>query len=293
MYRSGNGGATWPLASADLQYADVRDIVTDSRGARRVYAATTRGVYAITEKTAPAVDVQARSTQSGSVNKDPGQAGAACRAPSLSSSREHLSHGQFHQSRSSWSFSSRKAPILGQTLADRRAGRPGPPAGRPHGAPPGVCEYDFDASASSYFPSADGSAATGIDAGAVQLFRCVEGEDRIWLRLNRGTASWHPSVSERVLGITIGAGSGVWPPVGNSNWGASGEFRQENTQFFGDMRGYDFTAQGRAFPRHPPGFFQKSGFPTAPAPARARSTFSASTSTGTTRTPPAPWSAPR
>ena len=77
LYRSANGGSTWPLASPDLQYADVRDIATDSRGARRVYAATTRGVYAITETTAAKVDVQVALDPVGQRQQGPGQAGAA------------------------------------------------------------------------------------------------------------------------------------------------------------------------------------------------------------------------
>ena len=45
----------------------------------------------------------------------------------------------------------------------------------------------------------------------------------------------------------------------NSNWGAAGQFRQENTQFFGDLRGYDFSGQEEAFPLTPRAFFQKNG----------------------------------
>ena len=152
--------------------------------------------------------------------------------------------------------------VLGQTLADGElADLALQPAGRTL-LPLAVCEYDFDASASAYFPAAGGSAASGD-----RRQRCPA----VPLRGGRGH-HLAPPQPEHLRRGTPPPRNGSWasPSVpapasgrrcGNSNWGASGQFRQENTQFFGDLRGYDFSAQEEAFPLTPRAFFQKNGLP--------------------------------
>ncbi len=85
----------------------------------------------------------------------------------------------------------------------------------------------------TYQPVVDTAATAGIDDHAIQLFRCVQGENKIWLRLTRSTSAWEPDDDENYLGFTIGIGAGVWPLNAASNWGAAGQFTQANSQFFG------------------------------------------------------------
>jgi hypothetical protein len=215
-------------------------------------------VFARTETTTPTVAVQVRSTQSGSVNK----ALANQILPATALTLLFAENTYPSASASTPVILEVKLPpgaVLGQTLATAElADTALQPAGRIV-VPLAVSEYAFDAKSATYQPVAGGGSTAGIDAHAVQLFRCVAGDDEIWLRLTQSTSPWHPAAAERILGVTLGAGAGVWPPTAGSNWGPSGQFRQENTQFFGDLRGYDFTAQAGALPVTLRAFYQKTG----------------------------------
>ncbi len=258
LYESTNSGSTWGPSSPDLAESNVRDVATDSRGAQRVYTATTAGVFARTGTTAPTVEVQVRTTQSGSVNMNlanqvlPATALTLLFAennyPSASASTPVILELQLPA-----------GAVLGQTLATAELADTAIQPTERIVIPLAVSEYAYDAASATFEPVAGGGSTAGIGANAVQLFRCVAGEDRIWLRLTQSTSAWHPSSAERLLGITIGAGAGVWPPTAGSNWAASGQFRQENTQFFGDLRGYDFAAQQGALPVSLRAFYQKTG----------------------------------
>ncbi|HOT00484.1 MAG TPA: FG-GAP-like repeat-containing protein, partial [Acidobacteriota bacterium] len=257
LLESEDGGVTWQLTTPLLGANTVfHDVLTDCRGLHNIYAATNTGVYNRIELQTPAVVVEARSTQTGIVN------------PKLTNQVLPAAAVTLLFSNNPFPAASTANPVilelqlpagatLSQTLATGRlTDLTLQPAGRTV-LPLAVSEYAWDPSPAVHMPRAGGSAGA-IPNPAVQLFRCVEGEDRIWLRLLRSTNTWVPSDPEYALGVTIGTGAGVWPPTAGSNWGAAGVFRQENTQFFGDIRGYDFAAHKGALTLTLRAFYQKS-----------------------------------
>ncbi len=258
LYQSADGGDTWELASPLLAtIPEICDIVTDSRGARRVYVTTNKGVFSYIGTEEPMVVVEARSTQTGIVNPTlPNQVLPAAAVTLLFSNNPFPTASTANPVILELQLPA--GATLGQTLATGQlTDFTLQPAGRTV-LPLAVSEYAWDPSPAVHMPCT-GGAATGIPDPAVQLFRCVAGEDRIWLRLLRSTGSWTPSSPEHALGVTIGAGAGVWPTTDGSNWGATGRFRQENTQFFGDIRGYDFAANDGKLTLTLRAFYQKSG----------------------------------
>ncbi|HOB54035.1 MAG TPA: FG-GAP-like repeat-containing protein [Acidobacteriota bacterium] len=258
LHQSADGGDTWELASPFLATTpEMSDIVTDSRGAHRVYVTTNKGVFSYIGTEEPMVVVEARSTQTGIVN------------PTLTNQVLPAAAVTLLFANNPFPAASTANPVmlelqlpagatLGQTLATGQlTDLTIQPAGRTV-LPLAVSEYAWDPSPAVHMPRIGGSAGA-IPNPAVQLFRCVKGEDRIWLRLLRSTNYWEPSDPECALGVTIGTGAGVWPPTDGSNWGAAGVFRQENTQFFGDIRGYDFAAHDGTLTLTLRAFYQKSG----------------------------------
>ena len=127
--------------------------------------------------------------------------------------------------------------LFSQTLA--WADRPFPLA---------VSEYDYNADSGLYQPIDDGSATVGISDDAVEMYLYGARQDTLTIRINHSTSTWIPSDPDNMLGFTIGVGAGVWLPTGGSNWGADGAYRQDNTQFFADVRNFNFTAQHDTFP---------------------------------------------
>lgn len=125
--------------------------------------------------------------------------------------------------------------------------------------PLAVSEYAFNQASGSYEPYDDTSSPADIGRHAVQLFRYIAGEDKIWIRVTENPTNWEPSSDSNFLGFTVGIGAGVWPPNEASNWGSSGIFQQGSTQFIADVRGYDFDAAGGHFPVTVRMFYQKTG----------------------------------
>ena len=258
---SGDGGDTWQSSTPLLATAVFTDMITDNREARSIFTATNTGVYSFIESTAPMVIVQSRTTQTGIVNPTLSNQVLPAAAVTLL-----FSANPFPSANSSnpviLELRLPAGATLGQTMA---TGRLEDLTEQPRGRtilPLAVSEYTYDPASSTNIPWTSAAATNGIYDQAVQLFRCVGGEDRIWLRLNQSTNSWDPSGPERILGVTIGAGAGVWPPTAGSNWGAEGKYRQENTQFFGDIRGFDFSAQDGRLPLTLRAFYQKTGVET-------------------------------
>jgi len=101
--------------------------------------------------------------------------------------------------------------------------------------PLAVCEFAFNRNTSAYEPVDGIYEIEQIGWQAVQLFRYVAGEDRIWIRLTESTATWQLGTPDNFLGFAVGLGAGVWPPSEYSNWGTNGINQQENTQFFADI----------------------------------------------------------
>jgi len=134
------------------------------------------------------------------------------------------------------------------------------PAGK-YIPPLAVTEFGFDRAASTYKPVAGTFANPELGPQAVQLFRYVAGEDRIWIRLTQSTSDWTAGTAGNFLAFAIGLGAGVWPPTENSNWGATGLYRQENSQFFADLRGYDTASKQGDFPVTVRVLSQSSGQP--------------------------------
>jgi photosystem II stability/assembly factor-like uncharacterized protein len=258
LFYTTNAGVSWFTASAATTEADVMALDVDRRSPSRVYAATGSGVFAITKTTTPTVPVESRKGQTGNVNK------------SLPAQLLPASAITFLLAPNTFSSASPSNPVivelalpggarLSQTLADGEQGQLDllPAGAKVH--PLAVSEYAFDGPSSTYRPIDDTAAPAAVDDNAIQLFRCVEGESRIWLRITRSTSGWSPDGDENFLGFTIGVGAGVWPLNGASNWGAAGIYQQANTQLFGDLRDYDFEAAGDTFPVAVRAFYQKSG----------------------------------
>ena len=149
--------------------------------------------------------------------------------------------------------------FLSQTLA---TGDLGDLLLEPYGklvCPLAVSEYQFNPASGAYEPNDDTSSPADIGRHAVQLFRYMAGESKIWIRLTENPASWTPSTAAKFLGFTLGVGAGCWPPNGASNWGSAGLYQQASTQFIADVRDYDFDSLGAHFPVTIRAFYQSSG----------------------------------
>ena len=206
---------------------------------KTVYAGTGGGVYNITYDSSPSLDIYARVGQSGEVN------------PGLPSQLLPASPLLFALSNHALDGASSTNPVIVEIAAAGGGAQPDPgrrrlvrsgdmPPGRSV-TPLAVSEYGFNAETATYEPTLDYVGAAVVSANAVQLFRYVAGEDKIWLRVTDSTADWTAWQPGDFLGVTIGVGAGVWPPNGSSNWGEAGLYLQGNSQFFGDLRGFDFT----------------------------------------------------
>jgi len=258
LFYTRNDGANWYPVSRATTETDVQALATDVRTPTRIYAATSSGVYAYTSTTAPTVPLLSRSGQTGNVN----QALAAQILPA-SAITFLLAPDTFPAAGTAnpviLELTLPAGALLSQTLADGKLSQleVSPAGATVH--PLAVSEYAFDGMSATYQPVADTAATAGIDDHAIQLFRCVQGENKIWLRLTRSTSAWEPDDDEHYLGFTIGVGAGVWPLNGSSNWGAAGQFTQANSQFFGDLRGYDFNLTDDMFPVTVRAFYQKTG----------------------------------
>ncbi len=258
LFYSPNSGASWFAVSRATTETDVQALATDVRSPTRVYAATSSGVFAYTSTTAPTVPLLTRAGQTGNVN----QALAAQILPA-SAITVLLAPNTFPGAGTAnpviLELTLPDGALLSQTLADGTLTQLDvlPPGARLQ--PLAVSEYAFDGVSATYQPVVDTAATAGIDDHAIQLFRCVQGENKIWLRLTRSTSAWEPDDDENYLGFTIGIGAGVWPLNAASNWGAAGQFTQANSQFFGDLRGYDFNLTDDMFPVTVRAFYQKTG----------------------------------
>lgn len=110
-----------------------------------------------------------------------------------------------------------------------------------------VWEYEATTAGGVYAVRKAG-AMDGIGPHAVQMFRYVEGEGEIGIRVTESTSNWPQPRAGRFFGFTVGMGEGVWPPDGNSNWGADGALAQPSTMFYCDLRGYAFDPVTGSFP---------------------------------------------
>jgi len=130
--------------------------------------------------------------------------------------------------------------VLSQTLATGTVdtASPLPQAGE---ILPGLAVTEYFVTKATGTPEAisTGKILEEVGPHAVQLFRYVAGEDRIWIRINESTSHWTVGDAD-FLGFTIGLGAGVWPDTELSNWGPDGYHQQASTLFYMDLRNYDF-----------------------------------------------------
>jgi len=242
LYVSGNSGQSWSLASPILNDMKIWALQFDTGPPKRLYAGTNYGLRVNTFTDNPAVMVDHRSNQVGSVNKN---------SPSQLLPATYVTLGLLPDTFPNASFND---PVLiemrlphgvrlSQTLADGVFSAKGEnPLLDQKIRPLALSEYMFNPASQRYEPLDDTAAPAEIDERAVELFRYVAGEDAIWLRVNVSTTEFQPGSPDRFLGVTIGLGGGVWPPNEASNWGSDGVQRQANTQFFADVRAFDFAA---------------------------------------------------
>ncbi len=236
-WESPDDGDTWAPSGGYLGTAPIFALDVDTRSGQPAYfTATDRGVYSSVQVTEPTVVVSFRHDQAGNIN------------PSLANQILPATALTFLLDENTFPDASPSKPVilrvqlppgalLSQTLA--WADRPFPLA---------VSEYHYDSDSGIYEPIDDPTATAGIADGAVEMYLYGQGGDWLMIRISQSTSTWIPSNPDGLLGFTIGVGAGVWPPTGGSNWGESGKFRQENTQFFMDLRNYNFTAQHDTFP---------------------------------------------
>ena len=236
-WESTDDGASWTRAGGYLGAAPTFALENDLRsGQPAFYIATDRGVYSSVWVTEPSVVISFRHDQAGNVN------------PNLANQILPVTSLTFLLDENTFPDASPSKPIVltiqlppgalfSQTLA--WADRPFPLA---------VSEYDYNADSGLYQPIDDGSATVGISDDAVEMYLYGARQDTLTIRINHSTSTWIPSDPDNMLGFTIGVGAGVWPPTGGSNWGADGAYRQDNTQFFADVRNFNFTAQHDTFP---------------------------------------------
>ncbi|MBN2431750.1 MAG: VCBS repeat-containing protein [Acidobacteria bacterium] len=244
LYISGNSGQSWSLASPILNDMQIWALQFDAGPPKRLYAGTNYGLRVNTITDDPAVMVDHRSNQVGSVNKN---------SPSQLLPATYLTLGLLPDTFPNASFNEPvliemmlpQGTRLSQTLADGVFSTKGENPLLNQKTPPlALSEYMFNPASQRYEPLDDTAAPAEIDERAVELFRYVAGENAIWLRVNVSTTEFQPGSPDRFLGVTIGLGGGVWPPNEASNWGSDGVHRQANTQFFADVRNYDFATAG-------------------------------------------------
>jgi len=258
LYGSSDGGGSWQPVTPLLSHAWVRSLGIQPGPPWTLYAGTSGGVYALTERSGPSLDIFSRGGQVGPID------------PALASQLLPASPMTFALSHDAFVEVERLGPAIieillpeGACLSQTLADGDWPdldlhPAGK-RVWPLAVSEYGFNGDAAAYEPLAEPSGPVPAGTDAVQLFRYVAGENRIWLRVAEGLGAWEPSVQGGFLGVTIGAGSGVWPPYPGSNWGEAGVHRQVSTQLFGDVRDLDFAAYGERFQVAVRAFWQESG----------------------------------
>ena len=258
LYQSIDRGTSWSLSTLILANAMVNGLGVSSGAPKTVYAGTGGGVYTITYDSAPSLDIYSRVGQSGEVNPGlPSQLLPA--SPLLFALSNHALDGASGTNPVIVEIQLPPGALLSQTLAD---GELSDLAVLPSGksvAALAVSEYGFNPDTATYEPTLDYVGSGTVSVNAVQLFRYVAGEDKIWLRVTDSTVDWTVLEPGHFLGVTIGVGAGVWPPNGSSNWGEAGPYLQGSTQFFGDLRGYDFTGQGDLFPVTVRAFEQATG----------------------------------
>ncbi|HOT02113.1 MAG TPA: hypothetical protein PLY66_14020, partial [Acidobacteriota bacterium] len=68
--------------------------------------------------------------------------------------------------------------------------------------PLAVSEYQFNPASGAYEPNDDTSSPAGIGRHAVQLFRYMAGESKIWIRLTENPINWIPTKESKFLGFT-------------------------------------------------------------------------------------------
>ncbi len=258
LYHSIDRGTSWSLSTLILATAMVNGLAVTSGSPKTVYAGTGGGVYNITYDAAPSLDIYARVGQSGEVN--PGAPSQLLPAsPLLIALSNHALDGASSTNPVIIEIRLPEGAVLSQTLADGELSDLAVLPPEKSISALAVSEYGFNLDSATYEPTQDYVGTGPVSVNAVQLFRYVAGEDKIWLRVTDSTIDWTVWQPGDFLGVTVGVGAGVWPPNGSSNWSEAGLYLQGSTQFFGDLRGYDFDAKGDLFPVTVRAFYQVTG----------------------------------
>ncbi|MBN2429988.1 MAG: VCBS repeat-containing protein [Acidobacteria bacterium] len=245
-YRTENGGASWAPLSPVFEEALVPGVALGRHTPRTDYVGTGGGVFASSENS-DMVQVYYRAPAT--VGVDDTLASQILPAASLVIAPGPDSLPDVSPAEPALiEIGLPPGVLLSQTLATGDlADFDLQPAGK-YLPPLAVAEFGFDRAASTYKPVAGTFANPELGPQAVQLFRYVAGEDRIWIRLTQSTSDWTAGTAGNFLAFAIGLGAGVWPPTENSNWGVTGLYRQENSQFFADLRDYDTASKEGDFP---------------------------------------------
>jgi len=248
LYRSADAGENWEVDSSFPYETSIESLAIESWGKTTIYAGSYKGLNSFTSTTEPNVKILHRATQTGSVNQ------------TLKSQILPATHLTCILDSSSLPDVSGENPAimqiqlpqgitLSQTLATGTLDTANPhPTKNEVIFPLAISEYAFNTDSGTYQPVPSSTAASLLDPDAVQMLRYVKEESQIWIRINCSTTDWEPDSPDNFLGFTIGVGAGVWPVSSGSNWGAEGQNSQENTQFFTDVREYDFKAENNTIP---------------------------------------------
>ena len=249
LFVSGNRGNYWQSASPVFMNTKTQALAILEQPTRRLITGGDRGILIKRLSTEPVLVVHFRSGEVGDVNK------------TLTSQLLPSTYLTLNLEADLFPDASNLNPmiielklpqgaILNQTIAtgDLQTVAPWPNGDDQVVVPLAVSEYAFNRATSKYEPIEEADVTASIPFGAVQILRYVAGEDAIWIRVTEPTEFWRPDDNGHFIGVTIGLGGGVWPVVESSNWGSSGQYYQENTQFFVDLREYDFPSGSGGFP---------------------------------------------